>query len=155
MSPESAAADLIKPPRFMGLRIDRQHLIKAFFGGSATVTILTLFLIMFSLLREGTGFLPTYRRELSVYRESGLEYCDYVKKPLTEHEELTSRLNRALSAELDTIAKPSRERRDAALLAKTHVEEKSALQREALDEALEKKEPATPPEKIAELRKNV
>jgi phosphate transport system permease protein len=155
MSPETAAADLIKPPRFMGLRIDRQQIIKSFFSGSATVTILTLFLIMYSLLREGTGFLPTYRRELSVYRMAGLEFCDYVKKPLSEHEELTSRLNRALSAEIDTITKPSRDRRDAALLAKTHVEEKAALQREALEEALERKEPATPPEKIAELRKNV
>jgi phosphate transport system permease protein len=152
MSPETAAADLIKPPRFMGLRMDRQQVIKAFFGGSAIVTILTLFLIMFSLLREGTGFLPTYRRELSVYHMAGLEFCDYVKKPLTEHEELSSRLNRALSAEIDTIAKPSRDRRDAALLAKTHVEEKAALQREALEEALEKKEPA---ERITALRKEV
>ncbi|RBP47235.1 phosphate ABC transporter permease protein PstC [Roseimicrobium gellanilyticum] len=165
-------SDLIKPPGFLGLRMDRQKVIRAFFSTCATVTIITLVLIMWSLISEGPikvgkafgflpyptlkgGFLDTYRHELSVYRKAGLEFCDHVQKPLTEHEELLSRLKRALGADLNTVSKPSRDRRDAALLAKTHVEEKAALQREALEEALEKTEPATPPEKIAELRKSV
>lgn len=165
-------SELIKPPGFLGLRIDRQKLIKMFFGFCATVTIVALVLIMWSLVSEGPlkvgkafGFLPyptlkggffdTYRHELAVYRMAGLEYCDYVQKPLTEHETLLSRLKRALGADLNTISKASRDRRDAALLHKGHVEEKAALQREALEEALEKTEPAAPPEKIAELRKNV
>lgn len=139
----------------MGLRLDRQKVIKGLFAGAAAVTIITLFLIMWSLLREGTGFLPTYRWELGVYRKAGLEFCDHVQKPLSEHEQLLSRLNRALGAELDTIAKPSRDRRDAALFAKNRVEESAALQREALEEALEKKDPVTPPERIAELRRAV
>ena len=165
-------SDLIKPPGFLGLRIDRQKLIKMFFGTCATVTIVTLVLIMWSLVSEGPlkvgkafgflpyptlkgGFLDTYQHELAVYRKAGLEFCDYVQKPLTEHETLLSRLKRALGADLNTISKTSRDRRDAALLAKTHVEEKAALQREALEEALAKTEPATPPEKITELRKSV
>lgn len=169
---DPTGSDLIKPPRFMGLRIDRQQVIRAFFSVSAAVTILTLFLIMWSLVTEGPfrlekkfgflpvptlkgGFLDTYRWELSVYRKAGLEFCDHVKKPLTEHETIFSRLKRALGAELNTISKTSRDRRDAAILAKTHVEERAALQREALEEALEKTEPATPPEKIEELRKAV
>lgn len=171
-SSDPGASDLIKPPRFMGLRIDRQQVIRAFFSLSAAATIVTLFLIMWSLVTEGPfrlkkqfgflpvptlkgGFLDTYRWELEVYRKAGLEFCDHVKKPLTEHETIFSRLKRAVGAELNTISKISRDRRDAAILAKTHVEERSALQREALVEALGKAEPATPPEKIEELRKAV
>ncbi len=171
-SSDPGASDLIKPPRFMGLRIDRQQVIRAFFSLSAAATIVTLFLIMWSLVTEGPfrlkkqfgflpvptlkgGFLDTYRWELGVYRKAGLEYCDHVKKPLTEHETIFSRLKRAVGAELNTVSKISRDRRDAAILAKTHVEERAALQREALVEALGKAEPATPPEKIVELRKAV
>src|SRR6476469_3757836 len=98
MSTEPIVSDLIKPPRFMGLRLDRQQVIKTFFSGSAGVTIITLFLIMGSLLHEGWGFLPTYRWELGVYRNAGLEFCDFVQKPLSEHEQLVSRLKRALGA---------------------------------------------------------
>ena len=152
MSLPPDASDLIKPPRFFGLRIDRQQVIKTFFSANAAITIFVLMLIIWSLLREGAGFLPTYRWELAVYRKAGLEFCDHVQKPVSEHEAIFSRLKRALGAELDTIAKPSRDRRDAALLAKGHVEDKAALQFEALQEALDKTEPPTPPEKIAELR---
>ena len=155
MSNQPHARDLIKAPRFMGLRIDRQQIIKAFFGTNAAVTIFVLFLIIWSLLREGTGFLPTYRWELGVYRMAGLEFCDYVQKPLTEHEQLFGRLKRGLSAEFDTIIKTARDRRDAALLAKGRVEEKVDFEREALQEAIDKNDPPTAPEKIAELRKVV
>ena len=155
MSTEPTASPLIKPPRFMGLRIDRQQIIKAFFSTNAAVTICVLFLIIFSLLGQGAGFLPTYRRELNVYRNAGLEFCDHVQKPLTEHEELFSRLTRALRAEIDSIAKTSRDQRDAAIELKNRIEEKTELQREALTAALEKKDPVTPPEEITALRKAV
>lgn len=149
-SPSTDFTGLIKPPTFMGLRIDRQSLIKHFFTGSAAVTILTLFLIMYSLLREGTGFLPTYRFELSVYRQAGLEFCDYIQKPLSENTALLGKLNRAVKADAATISQGAQARRDAALLAKGHIEDKTSLQREALEEALEKE--GTPAEKITELR---
>lgn len=155
MSAEPSANPLIKPPRFLGLRIDRQQIIKAFFSANAAVTIFVLFLIIWSLFWEGKGFLPTYRWELGVYRQAGLEFCDHVQKPLSEHEAFLSKLKRAQSAELDTIVKPARDRRDAALLVKNHVEEKTVLEREALEEVLKKKEPAAPPETIAALRKSV
>lgn len=177
MSPEASdnsqeKSDLLKPPGFLGLSIDRQKLIKMFFGTCSVVTIVTLVLIMWSLVSEGPlkvdkafgflpyptlkgGFLDTYQHELEVYRKAGLEFCDHIQKPLTEHETLFSQLKRALSSELNTVAQVARERRDAALLVKSHVEDKAALQREALEEALEKTEPATPPEQIEELRKAV
>lgn len=143
---------LMHPARLFGLRINVQQIIKWFFGTNAGIAIFVLVLIMLSLLREGAGFLPTYSRELSVYRKAGLEYCDYVKKPLTENQDLLSKLRRALNAELNTISKSARDRRDAALLLKQHIEDKTALAREPLEEALAGKEPAAP-EKIAALRK--
>ena len=121
-SSDPSGSDLIKPPRFMGLRIDRQQVIRAFFSVSAAVTIITLFLIMWSLVTEGPfrvekkfgflpvptlkgGFLDTYRWELGVYRKAGLEFCDPVKKPLTEHETIFTRLKRAGGAELNPVSK--------------------------------------------------
>lgn len=141
---------LLKKPGLLGVRVDKQSLIKHFFNGCAGVTIITLFLIMWSLLREGSGFLPTYRWELSVYRQAGLEYADFVKKPLSEHLALHSKLNRAFNAELNTVSRESKMRRDAAFLAKQEIEEKTILQREALKAALDAGN--TPPEKITELR---
>lgn len=144
---------LLKKPGPLGVRVDKQSLIKHFFNGCAGITIITLFLIMWSLLREGAGFLPTYRWELSVYRQAGLEYADFVEKPLSEHLALHSKLNRAFNAELNTVSRESKMRRDAAFLAKQSIEEKTILRREALQEALEAAN--TPPEKINELRKLV
>ncbi len=147
------AGELMHRPRRLGMRLNVQQLIKWFFGTNAGIAILVLVLIMLSLLREGAGFLPTYSRELSVYRMAGLEFSDFVKKPLLENQELLSKLKRALNAELNTIAKPARDRRDAALLLKQHVEDKAVLAREALEEALAAA--GTAPEKITALREAV
>lgn len=147
------SGELMHPPRLLGLRLNVQQLIKWFFGTNAGIAIIVLVLIMLSLLREGVGFLPTYSHELSVYRMAGLEFCDYVKKPLLENQEILSKLKRALNAELNTISKSARDRRDAALLLKQHVEDKAVLAREALEEALAAA--GTTPEKIVELRKAV
>ncbi|HSJ04055.1 MAG TPA: hypothetical protein VK956_16440, partial [Verrucomicrobium sp.] len=144
---------LIKPPGFMGLRVDRQSLIKHFFTASAGVTILTLFLIMYSLGKEGAGFLPTYQFELKVYRQAGLEFCDYIQKPLSENTALLSKLNRAVNADMATISQKDQVRRDAAYLVKGHVEEKTSLQREAVEDAIAAGN--TPAERLAEVRKSL
>lgn len=146
-------SEIIKPTRLFGLRIDRQQVIKAFFSANAAVTIAVLLLIIWSLLSEGAGFLPTYRHELAVYRQAGLEYVDYIQKPLSGHEAMLSKLNRAYNAELNTLSMTSRDRRNAALLAKTHVETKVILQREALTAALA--DPASDPDKVTALREAV
>lgn len=149
-SPSSDFQGLIKPPSFLGLRVDRQSLIKHFFTGSAAVTILTLFLIMYSLVSESMGFLPTYQFELKVYRQGGLEFCDYVQKPLTENTALLSKLTRAVNADVATITQKAQQRRDALFLAKGRIEEKTSLQRDAVTEAVEKTD--TPPDKLAQAR---
>lgn len=130
--------ELIKPAGLFGWNMDRQQIIKTFLGFCATITIAALFLIMWSLLREGMGFFSTYRWELSVYRQAGLEYVDYLQKPLSDHDVILSKLNRALNAEQNTIAGFSRERRNAAYLAKTNVESRIKAPREALQEALKR-----------------
>lgn len=146
-------ADLLHPKGMLGLRIDAQRIIKWFFGTNAGIAILVLFLIMLSLLREGSGFLPTYSRELSVYRQAGLEYCDFIKKPLAEHDELASRLRRALGAEINETSRASRDRRDAALLLKKVIEEKTTLQQEPLEEAIAAT--GTPAANLETLRNNL
>lgn len=130
-----------KKPNLLGL--DGQKLIRSFFASNASVTIIVLVLIMLMLLREGAGFLKTYKYELETYRRAGLEFCDIVDRPLAQHQQLTSSLRRALGASLDTISQKARNRRDAYFLLKRQVEEESALQREALTTALEKTPPAT------------
>ena len=111
------------------------------------MTIIVLALIMIFLLKEGAGFLGTYKHELEIYRRAGLEFCDIVDRPLSEQQELSSKLRRAVTTSVDPIIQASRTRRDAAFLLKREVEDQTKLQREPLEAALEK----TPVPAAAEL----
>jgi len=134
---QSLGCMLLKKKKLNALGFDTQKFIRFFFASNASVTIIVLVLIMLMLLREGAGFLKTYKYELETYRHAGLEFCDIVDRPLAQHQQLTSRLRRALGASLDTVSQDARNRRDAYLNMKRQVEEESALQREALAVALE------------------
>lgn len=140
---QSLGSQLLKKKKPYSLGLDGQKIIRGFFASNASVTIIVLILIMLFLLREGADFLNTYKHELEIYRRAGLEFCDFVERPLAQHQQLTSSLRRALGASLDTISQKTRNRRDAYFLLKRQVEEESALQREALTNALEKTPPAT------------
>ncbi len=140
---QSLGSMLLKKKKLNALGFDSQKYIRFFFASNASVTIIVLVLIMLMLLREGAGFLKTYKYELETYRQAGLEFCDIVDRPLAQHQQLTSRLRRALGASIDTISQNARNRRDAYLLMKRQVEEESALQREALSKALEQTPPAS------------
>src|SRR5687768_4778977 len=107
---------LLKKRSWLARATDRQVLTRRGFALTASVTIAVLILIIWSLLREGSGFFSTYQRELTVYRSAGLEYCDYVNKVVVGHEEIASQLNRAYAAEAATVSAPARARRDAALM---------------------------------------
>ncbi len=141
--------DFAKPPRFLGLKLNRQDVIRALFMGKAGIAIVVLFLIMIFLLREGAGFLGTYRWELGVYRQAGLELCDEGKKPLAQNAALHGKLKRALAAEIGVLSGKERARRDAALLVKSSLEDLTQLPTEALAAALKAKAPA---EQIEPLR---
>jgi len=134
--PEDLTSGLLKKRSWLSKATDRQLLTRRGFALTASVTIGVLVLIVWSLLREGSGFFTTYQRELTVYRQAGLEYCDYINKVVTAHEEIASGLNRAAQAEMATIYTTARARRDAAYQAVSAVEDAAALPRKALEEAL-------------------
>lgn len=144
---------LLRSRKHTILGVDPQKLIKYFFGSNASVAIIVLVLIMVFLLREGIDFLPTYQRELQTYRRAGLEFCDIIDQPLQRNQALSSSLRQAVSASLETLSKPARDRRDAAFLLKRQVEDKTARPRESLTQALEKTPPA--PEQIEVFRREL
>ncbi len=132
---------LIKKRTWLARALDRQLLTRRGFALTASVTVAVLILIIWSLLREGSGFFSTYQRELTIYRQAGLEYCDHVNKVVVGHEEIASGLNRALAAEVATVSAAARARRDAAVMATSAVEEAAVLSREALTAALAAESP--------------
>jgi phosphate transport system permease protein len=77
--------------RFLGLTLD--DTIKAFFGGNALVAVVILTLITFFLVREGAGFFGQNRLNLEVYRRSGLEYVDLMRRQSEDHTALTRYLS--------------------------------------------------------------
>ena len=123
---------LLKKRTWLARVLDRQMLTRRGFALTASVTVAVLILIIWSLVREGSGFFTTYQRELTIYRQAGLEYCDHVNKVVVGHEEIASRLNRAYAAEAATVSAAARARRDAAVMATGAVEEAALLSRDAL-----------------------
>ncbi len=142
---------LLKSQRRTFLGVDKQKAIRSFFALNSSAAIIVLALIMIFLLREGVDFLPTYRRELTTYRKAGLEFCDLISRPLAKHQQLCSRLRRAMSASLNTITQPARLRRDAAYQQMREVEEQTRLQRAVLTNQLALI-PAPTPEKLSAAR---
>src|SRR5687768_16768967 len=80
-------------------------LIKFFFASNAGLTIVILVLIIGFLIREGSGFFPDYRKELGLYRKTGLEFVDIPRKDLTAHEQMGSLLNRAYYAQVNAACR--------------------------------------------------
>ena len=64
---------------------DSDSIIKGFFGCTATVAIVVLFLITLFLIKEGAGFVGQYQKSLKQYRLSGLEYVDILKERREDH----------------------------------------------------------------------
>jgi phosphate transport system permease protein len=79
-----------RDPRVFG--VDRQSLLKAFFGGNAIVAVIVLLLITFFLFREGLSFFPQYREDMELYRRSGMEYASLVKQEHDRFNELLGQL---------------------------------------------------------------
>ncbi len=77
--------------RFLGLTFD--ECIQAFFGGNAFVAVIVLALITLFLFREGSTFFGQNRDNLTIYRQAGLEYVDFIRAQEDDH----TALNRYLS----------------------------------------------------------
>jgi len=75
--------------------LNKDELIKWFFGGNAWISIVVLGLIMLSLFSQSIGFNPSqgffgqnYRNRL-VYRQAGLEFVDIIKKETGDLDQLS------------------------------------------------------------------
>jgi phosphate transport system permease protein len=77
--------------RFLGLTLD--ECIQGFFSGNAFVAVIILALITLFLFREGSTFFAQNRDNLTIYRQAGLEYVDFIR----EQEKSHSALGRYLS----------------------------------------------------------
>ncbi|MBL9194551.1 MAG: phosphate ABC transporter permease subunit PstC [Opitutaceae bacterium] len=72
---------------FFGLTLD--ECIQVFFGGNAFVAVVVLALITYFLFREGSQFFGQNRQNLTVYRQAGLEYVDFMRRQEQAHTALT------------------------------------------------------------------
>lgn len=77
--------------RFLGLTLD--ECIQGFFGGNAFVAVIILALITLFLFREGSTFFEQNRDNLTIYRQAGLEYVDFIRQQEKDHTALTRYLS--------------------------------------------------------------
>lgn len=66
-----------------------EQLAANFFRGNATVSIIVLALITFTIFRDAVGFIPQNRANLEVYRLAGLELVDLLRSQVADHAALT------------------------------------------------------------------
>ncbi len=92
-SPPSARPFRIQKERtrFLGLTLD--ECIQGFFGGNAFVAVIVLALITLFLFREGSTFFGQNRDNLTIYRQAGLEYVDFIRQQEKDHTALTRYLS--------------------------------------------------------------
>src|SRR5882757_7009567 len=68
---------------FFGMTGDQ--FVKYVFQGNATISIVVLALITFTIFRDAIGFLPANHENLVIYRLAGLEYVDLFREQVTAH----------------------------------------------------------------------
>jgi len=83
----------------MGLNFNADGIVKGFFGGNAYLAILFLLFICLFLWKSGMGFIPSYKRELSDARVTGIEVSNKLKYELDGYDALASRIAQAYSLE--------------------------------------------------------
>ena len=135
-SPTSSPVPAGHPFRRKGRGTD--GLFKAFFAGNAGLTIVILVLIIVFLVREGAGFFPDYRKELELYRKSGLEFVDISRKDLTAHEQMSSLLNRAYYAQVNAACRTEFQRSQEASAVVSYISEAVTPAQSALQRVLER-----------------
>lgn len=144
-----SSSEISRPPlQRKGFSYDR--LIRYFFASNAGLTIVILLLIIAFLLKEGLGFFPGYRRELEIYRITGMEFVDLSRTNLTAHEQLTSLLNRAYFAEINGQADRELQRSTEAAALVADIDDFTASVRDSYFSATEEATPS--PELIARLK---
>lgn len=87
--------------RFFGLTGERAA--RMLFQGNATISIVVLALITFTIFNDAVGFIPQNRENLEVYRRAGLELVDMLRDQVQSHRALDRYLGAARQAELTRL----------------------------------------------------
>ena len=109
-----------------------------YFGANALLAIVVLVLITIFLFREGIGFFPENLNNLRLYRQSGLEYVDFVRGQVDDHtalsrylqdlrqKQLTALLTKGQTPGADSATKGQTPGADSATKGQTPLEQANA-----------------------------
>ena len=70
-----------------------EQVARTVFQGNATISILVLGLITFTIFRDAVGFIPMNRQNLEIYRLAGLELADLLRGQVTDHSSMSRYLS--------------------------------------------------------------
>ena len=88
---------------FFGLSGDK--VAKLFFQGNATISVIVLALITFTIFRDAVGFIPQNRENLSVYRLAGLEFVDQLRAQVKDYSAMSRFLTDLRMREFERLTK--------------------------------------------------
>ncbi len=88
---------------FFGLSGDQ--VAKLFFQGNATISVIVLALITFTIFRDAVGFIPQNRENLSIYRLAGLEFVDQLRVQVKDYSEMSRFLTDLRLREFERLTK--------------------------------------------------
>lgn len=88
---------------FFGLTAER--FAKLLFQGNATISVIVLALITFTIFRDAVGFIPQNRENLRVYRQAGLEFVDLLRGQVKDHATLGRYLSDLRTAQFEALTK--------------------------------------------------
>jgi phosphate transport system permease protein len=79
--------------------------VKYIFMSNATVSIVVLALITFTIFNDAVGFIPMNRENLTVYRQAGLELTDLLRQQVADHTVMSRYLAALRQQEIDRLTK--------------------------------------------------
>ncbi len=91
---------LLRRRRGWFLGLTGEQAARTLFQGNATISIVVLALITFTIFSDAVGFIPQNRENLEVYRRAGLELVDMLRDQVQSHRALDRFLGAARQAEL-------------------------------------------------------
>ena len=104
--PRLATAEVLLRKRrgwFFGMTGDQ--FVKYVFQGNATISIVVLGLITFTIFKDAVGFLPANHENLAIYRLAGLEYVDIFREQVTAHSTISRYLASVRAQQLAALRK--------------------------------------------------
>jgi phosphate transport system permease protein len=125
-----------KSRRFLGLR--HPQWIKGFFGGSAVVSSVIIFLISIFLILEAVRFFPSHRAELKLARRSGQEYADFLIRETGWSQQVLGLFRQVYFRERDHRFANETDLIEGFAFYQDFIEDEAEEQIEALDAALAK-----------------